>query len=236
MIENNPTYRKIIVFLLAISLFSACKGHEEDSNKKNPQLPLNKPSSIHEVEKNYTIAKRDAFGDEKLSLDIILKNKVSEEQLRQFALTLKNNERKKYKRIFMGWYLPEMEIGAGAWATTHFNPNLEVKILGVTAKEERNLINSDKNYKGTIIGKWFDDSISGGKTTLVDNNGIITMYIEFTDKSIYKKEMDESFQLNFLRYEDKGGNDFGEYYLINENKELEIHGTSGLIRTLRTIQ
>jgi hypothetical protein len=30
-----------------------------------------------------------------------------------------------------------MEIGAGAWATTHFDPTLEVKILGLPVEEEQ---------------------------------------------------------------------------------------------------
>jgi len=32
--------------------------------------------------------------------------------------------------------LPGMEVGKGAWALSHFNPNLEVQILGFTGKNE----------------------------------------------------------------------------------------------------
>jgi hypothetical protein len=221
---------------MIIFIFSSCKENAEKHTNKKTAQPLNKNIVTQNVDENYTIERRDILGDIKLSFDIRLKNKVSEEQLKQFALTLKGREHKPYERIFIFWYLQGMEIGAGAWATTHFNPNLEVRILGVTIEEEKGLTVSDENRKGFVLGKWFDDSIGGGKYTLMNNNGTITMYIDFMDKSIHEEEMIESFQLDMLRYDDKNGNDFGEYYLIDKNRGLSIYGKSGLIRTLHAIQ
>lgn len=220
---------------MIFSCFSACNGNEEKHENKTKKQQLNKNIVIQNTDEVYTVEKRDVLGDIKLSLDVRLKKKVSKEQLKQLALTLKERDHKPYERIFICWYLQGMEIGAGAWATTHFNPNLEVRILGLTIEEEKELTVSDENRKGFVLGKWFDNSIDG-KYTLMNNNGVITMYIDFTDKSTHEEEMIESFQSNLLRYDDKDGNDFGEYYLIDKNGELSIYGKSGIIRTLHVIQ
>lgn len=62
------------------------------------------------------------------------------------------------------------------------------------------------------------------------------MYNDFADGSKDESEMTESFQSDLLRYDDKNGNDFGEYYIINSNGELAIYGNSGLIRTLPVLK
>ncbi len=192
---NCERIKKLLFIVTIIFIFSSCKGNTEKHTDKKATQPLTKNIVTQNVDSIYTIEKRDVFGDIKLSLDIRLKNKVSKEQLNQLALTLKERERKPYEQIFIFWYLQEMEIGAGAWATTHFNPNLEVRILGITTEKEKELTASDENRGGFVLGKWFDNSIGGGKYTLMNNNGTITIYIDFTDKSIYQEEMVESFQL-----------------------------------------
>jgi hypothetical protein len=66
-----------------------------------------------------------------------------------------------------------MTQGAGAWATSHFNPNLEVKIWGTTIEEEKALMSKPKNLSGNIIGEWLDESSYGAKYTLIKRNGKI---------------------------------------------------------------
>ncbi|WP_417910707.1 hypothetical protein [Candidatus Electronema sp. PJ] len=224
-----------LIFFVLYALVS-CKGSDEKHTNKKIQSFSSKRSTIQVDESVYAIEKRDVLGDIKLSLDIRLKNKISEKQLRQLALALKGKEHNKYERIFIFWYLPGMEIDAGAWATTHFKPNLEVRILGVTIEEEKELTASDEKRKGFVIGKWFDNSIIGGKYTLMNNNGTITMYIDFADGSNLEEEMIESSQSNLLRYDDKDENDHREYYIINSNGELAVYGRSGLSRTLQILQ
>ena len=84
----------------------------------------------------------------KCGLTVRLSKKVSRETLRQLAIKLRANECKKYDRVFITYYLPGMTVGAGAWATTHFNPNLDVRILGMTVEEEKNLLKEKKNKSG----------------------------------------------------------------------------------------
>lgn len=74
----------------------------------------------------------------KFSVDVVVSRRLSEKDLRAAARALETqicaiqrNRRKscRYPRIFLTWYLPGMEIGAGAWATTHFEPTLTINIM-----------------------------------------------------------------------------------------------------------
>lgn len=87
----------------------------------------------------YTIIDENTILGVKRSLDLRLNRKVSMEVLKSIAMKLKNLDSNKYERTFIEYYLPGTEIGAGAWATTHFNPKLEVRILSLTVEQEKAL-------------------------------------------------------------------------------------------------
>ncbi|MDY0208213.1 MAG: hypothetical protein RBR82_16555 [Pseudomonas sp.] len=93
---------------------------------------------------NYSIISDNDFRNVKRSIDVRLDKKASAEVLNAIALKLKNMERKKYERTFIAYYLPNMEVGAGAWATSHFDPELDVRILGLTADEEEKMAKEAK--------------------------------------------------------------------------------------------
>src|ERR1039458_10482874 len=67
---------------------------------------------------------------------------VSEEVLRAIATKLKNSDHGTYERTFISYYLPGMKVGSGAWATSHFDPDLEICILGVRSEEHTSELQS----------------------------------------------------------------------------------------------
>ena len=177
------------------------------------------------------------MGSIKLSIDIRLEQKVSKDFLQKLALKLRQEEPIKYDRIFICYLLPGMTPGAGVWATSHFNPNLKVEILGTTLEEEKALMSKPKDSSGKIIGEWLDESpYVGAKYTLLKRNGKIIMIRKFKDGSGSEKEMIQKKQSGKLRFEEKGGNDFGEYYLIESNGRLAVYDNAGLINTMRPIK
>ena len=186
---------------------------------------------------SYTIVEKSSMGSIKLSINIRLEQKVSKDFLQKLALKLRQEEPIKYDRIFITYYLPDMTPGSGAWATSHFNPNLKVNILGMTIEEEKALMSKPKDSSAEIIGEWIDDSpYIGAKYTLVKRNGKIIMSRKFKDGSGSKEEMIQKKQSGKLRFEEKGGNDFGEYYLIESNGRLSVYDNAGLINTMRSIK
>ena len=186
---------------------------------------------------SYTIIDKSNMGNIKSSIDIRLEKKVSKEFLHKLALKLQKAEHRKYDRMFITYYLPGMKPGSGAWATSHFNPSLEVKILGMTIEEEKTLKSESKGSSRDKIGEWLDESpYVGAKYTFLRRNDKIIMIRKFKDGSGSEKEMIQKKQSGKLRFDEKGGNDFGEYYLIERNGNLGIYDNSGLISTIRPIK
>lgn len=186
---------------------------------------------------NYTVIEKTNLGTVKGSIVIRLEKKVTKDLLHKLALNLKEAQPRKYVRLFIEYYLPGMTPGSGAWATSHFNPNLEIRILGTTIEEEKALKAGSKESSDEIIGEWLDESpYVGAKYTLMKKNGKIIMVRKFKDGSGSEKEMIQKNHSGKLRFEEKEGNDFGEYYIIERNGNLGAYDSSGLISTMRAIK
>lgn len=186
---------------------------------------------------NYTVIEKTNLGTVKGSIVIRLEKKVTRDLLHELALNLKKAQPRKYDRLFIEYYLPGMTPGSGAWATSHFNPNIEVRILGTTIEEEKALKTGPKESSDEIIGEWLDESpYVGAKYTLMKKNGKIFMVRKFKDGSGSEKEMIKKSHSGKLRFEEKEGNDFGEYYLIERNGNLGVYDRAGLISTMRPIK
>ena len=81
----------------------------------------------------YTIVRSDSLHPHKLSYDIGLDKKATESQLRGIAQELyKFSSGSKFDRVFIVYLLRDTSPASGAWATSHFNPNLDVRISGAT--------------------------------------------------------------------------------------------------------
>jgi hypothetical protein len=186
---------------------------------------------------NYKVIEKNDLGTVKGTIIIGLEKKVAKDFLHKMALNLKESQSKKYDRLFIEYYLPGMKPGSGAWATSHFNPNLEVRILGTTIEEEKALMGEPKESLDGLIGEWLDESpYFGAKYSLIKKNEKIIMVKKFKDGSGSEKEMIQKNHSGRLRFEEKKGNDFGEYYLIEKNGDLGVYDSAGLISKIGAIK
>lgn len=64
----------------------------------------------------------------KVSYVVTLDKRISEGEIEKIAHKIKGNA-PSAKRLFITYYLRGMEIGAGAWATSHYAPTLNIHIL-----------------------------------------------------------------------------------------------------------
>lgn len=185
----------------------------------------------------------------KRSVEIRLDRRITSERLENLAHKIKALDGNHYDRTFILYYLPYQKVGAGAWATTHFTPNLKVEILGATvddvkkfraysvksgwqapdapkkspqmwgAKQQVNL-----QYGGEIIGEWIWDLPDlSHKITVLKKDGNFFMNKYHRDGSQGTVPLKVSKVARGLRLEEAQANAFGEHFIINKRGNLEFY-------------
>ncbi len=206
------------------------------SEKRHKPSPAHAPATSIPADVSYSIIDSDTFLDYKRSLDVRLNEKVSKEILRAIALKLKSQDSRNYERTFICYYLPNMEVGAGAWATTHFNPNLDVRIQGLTAEQEEILKQQPDDPSREVIGGWLDESpFIGSRITIFRQNGKLFIENTYKDGSSGKKEIVEKLAGKDRTFRKKEGSSVGEFYLIDNQGNLQMWDEEGIISTARKI-
>ena len=168
----------------------------------------------------------------KRQLDVRLNKKVSEDILRAIALELKSNDSRQYDRTFICYYLPDMVVDAGAWATTHFDPTLEIRIIGLSIQEEQALMGGSTPQDAEVIGIWIDDWTSS-RITIYQENGSLYMEQVFSDGSSRKEELVENSSTLGRRFNMKEKSI--DYFIIDSEGNLQLRDNLGLISTAKRI-
>lgn len=75
------------------------------------------------------IIREDVIPGQFRILDVRLNHTVDEDNLTILANLLRDADEMPYLRTYIVYYLPGMKSGDGGWATSHFTPDLEVKLL-----------------------------------------------------------------------------------------------------------
>lgn len=220
-------------YAIAVLLTVAGCGDSASSNRQsesNQQLEESQTATIPE-DVTYEVINEKIMPGTKRSLDIRLNRRVSEKVLRSLAVKLKSSDSGSYERTFILYYLPDMTVDAGAWAKTHFNPDLEVGILGSTAEEAKALRQSSDNSSREVIGRWLDDGgFSDNRLILFRKDGDLRVEQTYGDGSSRVMEVVEKQSSRGRRIERKN-DDTVDYWLIDESGNLQIRDDEGLIRT-----
>jgi len=183
----------------------------------------------------YSVIQTNIVTGIRKSIDVRLAEEVSEDTLRAIALELKSGDSRHYDRTFIVYYLPEMAVGGGGWATTHFDPVLEVRILGLTGQEERADVGGSLISDRENIGRWLDD-FSGNQIVMYSEGG--KSYVEqyLKDGSFLKEELEGNPSTPGQRLESKGGSGLGRYWVVDNTGNLQIRDNVGLISTAKRIK
>ncbi len=136
-------------------------------------------------------------------------------------------------KAFILYYLPNMPVGSGAWATSHFNPNLEIRILGLSIQEEQALEAESTLPNVEVIGIWVDDWTSS-RITIYPENGSLYLEQVFSDGSSRKEELVENSSTLGRRFDMK--EESIDYFIIDSDGNLQLHDNLGLISTAERTQ
>ncbi|MBL9160622.1 MAG: YqaE/Pmp3 family membrane protein [Verrucomicrobiales bacterium] len=224
---------------LAESTEQPSEGRKSTSSTANPSssdasTPGKKEKKVAEAVKptptlpKYSIIEDTSMATIKRSVDVRLEQKISEDELRLVAEKIKGMDSKKYERVFITYYLPHQTPGSGAWATTHYDPNIDVRVLGFGADEVPAPEQSDAP-KADRVGRWeYSDAI--GQVFTISRVGTgFTMTIEFQDGGKIVEPVTaqrEGERVIVRRVEPNGP---GDYWILDEEKNLLLMDSEGLI-------
>jgi hypothetical protein len=232
--------------LITIIIFVTfgCGDNRESTSSQEPSSTSRAPQNSPRVQAttipkdvSYSVIDTNTLPGIKRSLDVRLNKKVSETTLRAIALELKSQDNRTYERTFITYYLPGMTVGVGAWATTHFNPNLEVRILGLTAEEENKLTAQPEPGNREIIGRWLDESpFAGSRITIFREGGKLFIEQNFKDGSVLKKKLVEKKSPLGRRFDAVKGSSAGDHWVLDTSGNLQVRDNEGLIATAKKIE
>jgi hypothetical protein len=213
-----------ILFLLA-----ACGSPDEPVQRPAEDAEQSATSADVAIE----VLEENTIPGARRSLDVRLSQRVSEGELREIAQRLMERDPNPYDRTFIVYYLPGMEPGAGGWATSHFSPDLEIRILGTTEEQEKALGESAEEIATEErIGLWVGDQpYLPARITLYRKEGETFILRTYADGSGGSAEVIETQTSSGQRYHEPGSG--GDYVLVTPSGFLEQRDDEGLIATFR---
>lgn len=212
-------------------LFAACEDSSQIASQSSPLVETASTAIPGDV--IFTVVTEDSIPGIKRSLDVRINKRVSEDVLRAIALELHGRSPQKYERTFMIYLLPEMHEGDSAWATTHFNPDLEVRVLGLTPMEANALSAEPIARGGSMIGRWADERI-GGVIEIRDEGGQLHFEERFKDGSKRQKVLLEK-KVTAGRQFTEAQAEYGEFWLLLPDGRLQLGDDDGIMATFKKL-
>lgn len=181
----------------------------------------------------FTILSDERTPGIKRSVQVHLEAPVGEDQLAVIAHEIKAADPVPYPQTFILYYLPGMPEGNGAWATTHFDPELRVVVNGMSAAGQARMKLEAETPRAGTIGQWLDQQ-SFSRIVLYEEGKRI--YMEQTwETGPRNVEMTMKATSRGRRFAEKEPNSFGEYYIIDKAGRLQSFDRSGPISTAEII-
>ena len=162
----------------------------------------------------------------KSNVQVQLVAKIDEARLEQIAMELRE-DRSEFDKLWIFYYLPEMEVSKVAWATTHYTPDLEVEISGNTEEQEAQVKTEEIAANETVLGKWYEEQITRMGFSLIERESKLYLRTTFPtgghmDTGVIEKKVKGTRRLDPVE-----ANAHGEYQVIEADGTLGLYGNDG---------
>ena len=159
------------------------------------------------------------------NININLNKKVAESTLKIIAEELRET-RKQYDKLWIFYYLPNISDDK-VWATTYFNPDLSVDILGSPTPPAEGDSPKLVDLEGSIKGKWRSEKSLPGAILVLNEDAEGQMHVLISvlgeikmDSKVQETSMDGN-----PKYIDP--NSHGEFYVLEANGNLGMYNNMG---------
>jgi len=222
-----------VLFIILILLLSSCNSEEikpgKDMNIQSnggEESDLNSENIFQDI--NYIVLDMEKSQPNKCILTIRLENRIKADEIHQIAWAIENSEGADCAPLFIFYYLPNETPGVDIpWASSHFNPTLDIKInkadLETITKLEASVPTSDEN----IIGTWIDEGVSPHIVVIEKIDDLFQTKEIYSDGSEWVKPTEVKIINGEERYYV-----IGYYMVVLENGNLALFDGQGYIYEL----
>ena len=159
---------------------------------------------------------------EKNELTVEINKKITTEQIATLADKFYSSKPKQ-RRFYIFYLLPGMKKDAGAWAISHFDPQLKIEILGATVKEEIASKKLVDEVEGKVLGKWHEEQSTSADYVMFKKDGKTFMKMIFKNGQTIDDELKVKKVNSGTRYDYKNGKYHGEYFIVPANGTLDFY-------------
>lgn len=211
-------------FTLAAMLFlSACSGEPDSDVASEESAKEQRLASL------YSILSDETRAPYKRTVEVVLDERVEEEQLEAIGKAIKAMGEEEVERTFIGYRLASQDPDSAYWGTTHYNPELRVSVSGLTPSKIEAFRSYDPSeHYQDVIGSWRIERggfnyiavayQKGGEIFIVD-----VFPGEGSNVSRYNATRNESGGLRLQKPDDT----FGEYFVITPEGDLQFWSENG---------
>ena len=217
--------KKLTCLLFAFILLISCGENAKIGKYTKEPLPEHFSYEIINDESNSAL--------EKNQLEIELSQKLTEGQIAALAEELFNSKDKQ-RRFYISYKLKGVENSVAYWAISHFDPELKIEIIGSTAQEDVNKDKLSEKIDGEVIGKWDENKYTFSNLIIYKKDSKTFIKTIFKSGQTSDVELKESDTEKGKRYDYKDGGYNGEYFILNNENELELYNSENKSFTTAT--
>lgn len=226
----------VAIFIIGMITFILNRNDRQTANYSSK-------ADFDEIYNEYSIIKQESIPSIKASIDVRLNREFNKSSIEKLARKLKNDLKGDYERIFICYYLPGMKVGSGAWATSHFDPDLEIIMTAPHYDDTRKITKTDNSKTDKLINKFLSENGSVdilGKWSQGD--GVLVIIFKkngnyfINEMELEKLKIGKNWELDNKTKNGKQifiikalmGDGYYDYYLIENNGKLSLYDNIGL--------
>jgi hypothetical protein len=219
-VGNLLTYKSL--FVLTLLLLVGCISDNGNTYKGL----ISKATLAPKPGISYTLINIEKGSNTKCTLDIRLPKRIPKDDIVKVANYISQNEGKGCSPLFVFYFLPGETPGINtAWAYSHFNPELELGINGLSLETEATLAAIQPTADNNVVGTWLDTWGLSHTVIIRKVSGEYQMTTQYSDGSGETIPLTEKVVNGKARLYEKSG----IYYVIENNGKLGVYDNQGLI-------
>lgn len=241
---RNDMFEKLAVVaaVTALLTLTACSDNAVDvADGTTSESAVSEPSLSSKSEKSaisippYEIVEDDVKRNVKRTVEVVISERMDEESLIALAEKIYALSNAKVERTFILYRLANGSDGT-AWATTHYEPDLKVRIVGATASDYERMKNTNVS-EGELLGSWMASRGMDSKITAYKKDGQVYIRELYNIGPLHKEDpVYESTELDEgIKLQSENDKDHNEYYIINKKGDLEFWSDNGNYYTAQKI-